>query len=71
MQNDELKGLIVPVITPLDPEDRVDPNSFRKVIQYLKKVGVHGLFVGGSAGEGRVFSASMKKNEILLGDCGF
>jgi len=52
MQNDELHGLIVPVITPLDNEDRVDESSFRKVIRFLKKAGVHGLFVGGSAGEG-------------------
>ncbi len=52
MQNDELHGLIVPVITPLDNEDRVDESSFRQVIRFLKKAGVHGLFVGGSAGEG-------------------
>ncbi len=52
MLNDELHGLIVPVITPLDNEDRVDESSFRKVIRFLKKAGVQGLFVGGSAGEG-------------------
>jgi 4-hydroxy-tetrahydrodipicolinate synthase len=52
MSKDELFGLIVPVVTPVDDEDRVDEAAFRKVIRYLIDAGVHGLFVGGSAGEG-------------------
>lgn len=48
----ELAGVIVPLITPVDEDDRVDENSFRKHIRHLSQAGVHGLFVGGSAGEG-------------------
>lgn len=47
-----LKGVIVPVITPVDGRDRVDEENFRKLIQYCIKAGVNGLFVGGSAGMG-------------------
>lgn len=52
MDNKELKGVVVPIITPVDNEDRVDETAFRKVLQYIIKAGVHGIFVGGSAGEG-------------------
>jgi 4-hydroxy-tetrahydrodipicolinate synthase len=52
MKNSELHGIIVPLITPVDRDDRVDESSFRKLIRHVIEGGVHGLFVGGSAGEG-------------------
>jgi len=52
MKNTELHGIIVPLITPVDSDDRVDESSFRKMIHHVINGGVHGLFVGGSAGEG-------------------
>jgi 4-hydroxy-tetrahydrodipicolinate synthase len=48
----ELSGVIVPIITPVDEEDRVDEASFRRAIRRLIGAGVQGLFVGGSGGEG-------------------
>lgn len=47
-----LKGVIVPAITPVNERDGVDKAAFRKVLRRLVKAGVHGIFVGGSAGEG-------------------
>lgn len=52
MGNTDLHGVIVPMITPVDDEDRVDEPAFRRVIRRLINSGVHALFVGGSAGEG-------------------
>jgi len=52
MPTSKLHGVIVPVITPVDGEDRVDEPAFRKMIRHLSQSGVHGLFIGGSAGEG-------------------
>jgi 4-hydroxy-tetrahydrodipicolinate synthase len=52
MRDRELYGVIVPIITPVDSDDRVDESSFRKLIRHVIGGGVHGLFVGGSAGEG-------------------
>jgi 4-hydroxy-tetrahydrodipicolinate synthase len=52
MKNRELHGIIIPLITPVDSDDRVDEGSFRKIIRHVIDRGVHGLFVGGSAGEG-------------------
>jgi len=54
----ELAGVVVPVITPVDEEDRVDEAAFRKVLRRLIESGVHVLFVGGSAGEGPLFPLS-------------
>ncbi len=47
-----LKGVIVPAITPVNERDGVDQDAFGKVIRRLVAAGVHGIFVGGSAGEG-------------------
>lgn len=56
MKKNELSGIIVPVITPVDSEDRVDEKSFRKIIRYLINSGVNGIFVGGSSGEGTLLT---------------
>jgi 4-hydroxy-tetrahydrodipicolinate synthase len=52
-----LAGLVVPVITPVDENDQVDVSAFRKVLKHLVDAGVHGIFVGGSAGEGPLLTA--------------
>jgi 4-hydroxy-tetrahydrodipicolinate synthase len=52
-----LAGVIVPVITPVDSEDRVDELAFRRILRWLIDAGVHGLFVGGSAGVGPLLVA--------------
>jgi 4-hydroxy-tetrahydrodipicolinate synthase len=54
---DKLFGVVVPIVTPVDDEDRVDEPAFRKLIRYLIDAGVHGLFVGGSAGEGPLLTS--------------
>jgi 4-hydroxy-tetrahydrodipicolinate synthase len=48
----ELQGVIVPVITPINPREDVDRSAFRKILRRLIDAGVHGIFVGGTAGEG-------------------
>jgi 4-hydroxy-tetrahydrodipicolinate synthase len=52
MQTGTLRGVVVPIITPLDAEEKVDEAGLRRLIRRLAEAGVHGLFVGGSAGEG-------------------
>jgi 4-hydroxy-tetrahydrodipicolinate synthase len=48
----ELAGVVVPCITPVDDEDRVDEGAFRKLLRRHMDAGIHAIFVGGSAGEG-------------------
>lgn len=51
-QQEQLKGVVVPAITPVDKNDKVDAKAFRGVLNRLVESGVNGIFVGGSAGEG-------------------
>jgi 4-hydroxy-tetrahydrodipicolinate synthase len=55
---EELAGVIVPLLTPTDSEDRVDEPALRQLIDRLLQAGVQGLFVGGSAGEGPLLAES-------------
>ncbi len=48
----ELSGIVVPLLTPTDAEDRVDEPALVRSIDRLIGAGVQGIFVGGSAGEG-------------------
>ena len=52
MSNTELRGVVVPVITPINDREDVDEAAFRKILRRLIDAGVNGIFVGGSAGEG-------------------
>jgi len=47
-----LSGVIPPLLTPTDDHDRVDEPALRRSVRRLIEAGVHGLFVGGTAGEG-------------------
>lgn len=48
---DDLKGVIPPIITPVDAEENVDEEGLRNVIDHVIDGGVHGIFVLGSNGE--------------------
>jgi len=53
----QLRGIIPPIVTPFDEDGNIDEAAFCKDIDYLLQVGVHGLAVGGSTGEGHTLSA--------------
>ena len=46
-----LKGVVVPIITPLTPDEQVDVPSLRRLTAWLLDRGVHGFWVNGSSGE--------------------
>jgi 4-hydroxy-tetrahydrodipicolinate synthase len=56
MDKNEINGLIVPVMTPIDENERIDESAFRKILRRLIGYNVNGVFVGGSAGEGPLFT---------------
>lgn len=51
MANKEIKGVIVPMVTPLNPDETVDVGSLRRLVNYLIDNGVHGLWASGTTGE--------------------
>lgn len=54
----DIHGVVVPVITPIDKDENLDEKAFRALISFLIDSGVHGIFVGGSAGEGPLLDYS-------------
>lgn len=56
MSNNRIAGVVVPVVTPVDRQDRVDEEAYRGLLRFLMESRVHGIFVGGTAGEGPLFT---------------
>ena len=51
MPDKEIKGVIVPMVTPLNPDETVDIGSLRRLVNHLIDNGVHGLWASGTTGE--------------------
>lgn len=51
MADKEIKGVIVPVLTPLKPDESLDVDSLRRLVNYLIDAGVHGIWASGTTGE--------------------
>ncbi len=49
---ENIKGVIVPVITLVDSQENIDISAFRAVIRRFLDAGIDGIFAGGSAGMG-------------------
>ena len=50
MADKEIKGVIVPMVTPLNADETVDIGSLRRLVNYLIDNGVHGLWASGNYG---------------------
>ena len=65
MKSVEIKGIITPIITPMNPEDEsVNIPELRNQIERQIAGGVHGLFCFGTNGEGYILSMK-EKDEVL------
>ena len=51
MNTDFIKGVVVPMITPIDAEERIDEAKFRRQVDYIIDGGLDGILVFGSNGE--------------------
>jgi len=60
----KVKGIIPPMVTPLDKNENIDKKAIERVVNYLIKGGVHGVFPLGSTGEWYGFDFE-KKKEII------
>ena len=54
-------GVIVPVLTPFDDEGKLDRSALAALVDYLIERGVHGLFPGGTTGEGPLLTIDERK----------
>ena len=62
------KGIVVPLISPIDENERIDEPALRKLVSYLVDGGVHGIFVNSTTGEGLLLREAEKERilEIVI-----
>lgn len=51
ISTDFIKGVIVPIITPIDEEERIDEEGLRRQVDFVIQGGLHGILAFGSNGE--------------------
>ena len=51
MDDKEIRGVIVPILTPLKPDETVDVPSLRRLVNYVLDSGVHGIWASATNGE--------------------
>ena len=68
MKADFIHGVVTPLITPVDTEERVNETGLRKQIEHVLRGGVHGVFVIGSTGEfyGIDYDEKKRATEITI-----
>jgi dihydrodipicolinate synthase/N-acetylneuraminate lyase len=54
----DLKGVVVPTITPFTQNGDIDHEALKWLVEFLINHGVHGLFPGGTTGEGPLLSTT-------------
>lgn len=64
MKKVELKGIITPILTPMNADESVNLTELRNQVERLISGGVHGIFPFGTNGEGYILSEN-EKVEIL------
>ena len=66
MKTSDIRGIIPPVITPMnnDPEQTVNHEALRQQVERLLAGGVHGMFPLGTNGE--AYALSFKEKEEIL-----
>ncbi|WP_296705021.1 dihydrodipicolinate synthase family protein [Algoriphagus sp.] len=60
------RGIIPPMITPLNPDFSLDEKSLELIIEHMVSGGVHGIFILGTTGEFASLSSTEKKKLIQL-----
>ncbi|MCX6050392.1 MAG: dihydrodipicolinate synthase family protein [Chloroflexi bacterium] len=59
-----LKGVIVPLVTPFDAQNKIDDIGMRQVVDFVISKGVHAVMVGGTTGEGMMLSLAERKHQL-------
>ena len=60
----EIKGIIPPVITPMNEDESICLPELRRQVSRLIQAGVHGIFALGTNGEGYILSEK-EKEQVL------
>jgi 4-hydroxy-tetrahydrodipicolinate synthase len=59
-----IKGIIVPIVTPMSEDENINELELRNQVNRLIKAGVHGIFAFGTNGEGYILN-DVEKERVL------
>jgi len=59
-----LEGIIVPLVTPLCGNNRIDIDGLSNLVEHVVRGGVHGIFILGTTGEAQSLSMSQREEMI-------
>lgn len=62
----EIKGIIVPLLTPMHEDESVNEQELRNQVKRLIKAGVHGIFPLGTNGEGYILNKKEKEHVLSV-----
>ncbi len=62
----DIKGIIVPILTPMHEDESVNEQELRNQIDRLIDAGVHGIFPFGTNGEGYILSEQEKEQVLAV-----
>ncbi|NJE26317.1 dihydrodipicolinate synthase family protein [Thermococcus sp. MV5] len=62
-----MRGVVVPLVTPFNEDYSIDLSALEEHINYLQKVGVHGIFINATTGE---FTSLNNEERKLLAEKG-
>ena len=66
MDTSFIKGIIPPIITPIDKDERIDEAKMRKQVDFVIEGGVHGILAFGSNGEFYMLEEDEIKNILKI-----
>ncbi len=66
MDRTKLKGIIPPIITPLNEREEVDEGAFRALLNHCYEKGIHGIFVAGTNGECMALTQKERNRAIKI-----
>ena len=66
MDLSRIKGIIPPIVTPMNADESINEQELRKQVNRLINAGVHGLFPFGTNGEGYILSAEEKEQVLRI-----
>ncbi|AQQ09683.1 putative 2-keto-3-deoxy-galactonate aldolase YagE [Sedimentisphaera cyanobacteriorum] len=69
-KNKQFKGIIPPLVTPMETEEKLNTEKLSAIIEHIIAGGVNGIFVLGTTGEAASLGISVKK-EIIRRSCRF
>src|SRR5581483_8863845 len=65
-EDNMIRGVLLPIITPFDEKVRVDEQMMRQLVDFHVKAGVQGLFVLGFTGQGPAMTIEERKQTAAI-----